>query len=315
MKFLKVFLASLMLMALCVYAEAQDANDVAVAKVGNITISVLDVQMEMQKLIPMQMSFHSGLKQEKLKEISGEALQNLIDRALKVQYAISEEISVDSQALAEKWDAFKSSNADNFSRISAILVEKYRADIYFDLLAKKAESTAVDAHVNISDQEVKNYYDKNKSNYVQPKLYRASHIFVEVDPSSNAEEIKAKKERAESLLQKVKSGEDFYNLAYYESDDRSKYVGGSLGSFHAGQTVEEFDRAINDMKPGEISDLVRTMYGFHIIKLDSVEEEHPLSFEDAAKLIRQTLERDQRKDLYEKWMEVNRDKFPVTMIK
>lgn len=65
------------------------------------------------------------------------------------------------------------------------------------------------------------------------------------------------------------------------------------------------------MKPGEISGLVRTMYGYHIIKLDDVEESHQLDYEEASKLIRQTLEKDQREQLYNQWMEANREKFPV----
>ena len=102
---------------------------------------------------------------------------------------------------------------------------------------------------------------------------------VKVDPAETAEEKEAKKQRAEKLLERAKAGEDFFNLAYYESDDRSKYVGGSLGSFHAGQTVAEFDSVIQKMKAGEIAGPVRTLYGYHIIKLDDVQEARQLTFE------------------------------------
>src|SRR5210317_362617 len=134
--------------------------------------------------------------------------------------------------------------------------------------------------------------------FFQPKTYTASHILVKVDPASNAEERQLLKSRAEDLLTRARAGEDFYNLAYYESDDRSKYVGGSLGSFHGGQTVPEFDEVVQAMQPGEISNLVKTMYGFHIIKLDTSEEARQLTFEEAAPKIRAQFAETRRKQLY-----------------
>jgi parvulin-like peptidyl-prolyl isomerase len=311
LKAVGVVLFFVMLVFAPVYSVAADPAITKVAQVGNVAITVLDVQREMQKLIPMQMSFHSGLKKERLQEIAEEALNTLIDRAYKVQYAISEEIAVDPQVLAEKWKAFKTTNVNGLAKLSAEQVEKLRADIYLQLLAEKSEDVAVKQRVAVTDEEVTAYYQKNKGNYVQPKLYKASQIFVKVDPSSREEEVEERRQRAAELLKRAKAGEDFYNLAYYESDDRSKYVGGSLGSFHAGQTVEEFDQAINVMKPGEISDLVRTMYGFHIIKLDEVTDERPLSFDEASALVRQTLERNQRDKIYEQWMDDNKAKFEL----
>lgn len=304
-----VLLLSVCFSPVSLMADETDAP--AVAKVGNIVITMLDVQLEMQKLIPMQMSFHSGLKKEKLQEISAEALDNLIERAYKVQYAIVEEIALEPTVLENKWQLFKTSNASNLARVSASRKEKLRADIYLHLLAKEAEKVAVEDKVEVSDNEVKAYYNANRENYLQPKLYKASQIFIKVDPSSTTEEIESRRQKATILLQRAKAGEDFYNLAYYESDDRSKYVGGSLGSFHAGQTVEEFDSALSKMKAGEISDLVRTMYGFHIIKMDEIQQQRQLSYEEASGLIRASLEKQKRDKLYKEWMDSNKEKFPV----
>jgi parvulin-like peptidyl-prolyl isomerase len=122
-----------------------------------------------------------------------------------------------------------------------------RAGLYRKLLAMRAEEIVVNDRVEFSDEEVSASYAKHGEMFFQPKTYTASHILVKVDPASNAEERQLIKSRAEDLRDRAKAGEDFYNLAYYESDDRSKYVGGSLGTFHAGQTVAEFDEAIKNM--------------------------------------------------------------------
>ena len=294
---------------------ASDGAAPVVAKVGNIAITNNEVQREMQRIIPMQVSYHGGLKEEKLAEISQEALQTLIERAYKIQYAIAEEIAVDPQSLEKEWQAFRSKHAEKLAKLSRAQVEEYRADIYLSLLAKKAEDVAVDQNISVSEDEVTEYYQNNKKNYSQPKLYTASQVFVRVDPASRKEEVEERRQHAAKLLERVRAGEDFYNLAYYESDDRSKYVGGSLGSFHAGQTVEEFDNALNEMAKGDISGLVRTMYGFHIIKMDDVQEARQLNLEEASVIISSTLKKERRASLYEQWMKLNRDRFPLQLSK
>ena len=274
----------------------------AVAKVGNIIINQTDVDLRAQMALPMQVSFHAGVTSEKIDEIKRVALDELVVRAYKVQYAIDEEISLDTATFESAWQQKLSKNELLASNPQSVQYSKIKADLYLDLLARKAEAVAVDEKITISDQEVADYYAKNKAMYLRPRLFTASHVFVSVDPASNAEEKAARLARAEELFKRAQAGEDFYNLAYYESDDRSKYVGGSLGSFHAGQTVPEFDAAIQAMKPGEVVGPVRTMYGFHIIRLDAVEEKRQLQFEEVAPKIRAKLEEVERKQLYEKWM-------------
>ena len=158
--------------------------------------------------------------------------------------------------------------------------------LYKSVPTKKAAKLKINLtkldNLKFSDEEVSSIYAKHGEMFFQPKTYTASHILVKVDPASNAEERRLLKSHAEDLLARARDGEDFYNLAYYESEDRSKFVGGSLGTFHGGQTVAEFDEAVKSMQPGEISGLVRTMYGFHIIKLDASEEARQLTFEEAA---------------------------------
>ncbi len=80
---------------------------------------------------------------------------------------------------------------------------KIKADLYLDLLARKAESVAVDEKITVTDDSVAAYYEENKSRYFRPKLFTASHVFVKVDPSDNAEEKEVKRARAEALLKRA----------------------------------------------------------------------------------------------------------------
>ncbi len=285
-----------------------------VAKVGNMSISQFDVDYRVQSIMPMQLGFHGNAGAEKIAEIKQKALDELIDRAYKAQYAIEEEISIDASLFETEWQKLLNNNKKLAASEQTSLVSKVRANIYLNLLASKAESVAVEENIAVTDEEVAAYYEENKEKYFRPKLYSASHVFVKVDPADNAEEKKEKRVRAEELFKRAQDGEDFYNLAYYESDDRSKYVGGSLGSFHSGQTVAEFDAAIQDMKPGEIVGPIRTMYGFHVIKLDSVDEPRQLSFDEVAVKIRTNLEEAEREKINEQWMSALKEKYPIELL-
>ena len=293
------------------FAALKKDEDKSVLKVGTLVLTKLDLDFRIQEILPMQVNFHGGMKPEKMAEINEQALDNLITITYKALYAIDEELSVDPEIFEKEWQK-RLSNTKNFSeKTQPYLWSKVRADFYRKLLAKQAEKVAVSDKVNVTDEEVSTYYSENKKMFFRPELFTASHILVKVDPASSTEERELLRLRAEDLLTRARAGEDFYNLAYYESEDRSKYVGGSLGSFHGGQTVPEFDKVVQEMQPGEISDLVKTMYGFHIIKLDALDEARQLTFEEAAPKISTQLAETKRKQLYESWMSKLKEQYPV----
>ncbi len=123
---------------------------------------------------------------------------------------------------------------------------------------------AIRDRIQISPQDIQRAYEDNKQQYSAPEQVRASHILLKTEGKDDA----AVKKQAEELLAKVKAGADFAQLATkYSEDDTSKVKGGDLDFFPKGQMVPEFDKAAFSMKPGEISDLVKTQYGYHIIKL------------------------------------------------
>jgi parvulin-like peptidyl-prolyl isomerase len=306
-------LALAMLVVFGVAAETvqgADAGQGVVATVGKATITEEDVQREIQKRLPMQVSFHGGIKPERLEKIKAEAKDEVIARAYKVQYAQASGIALDAGAVDAEWAAILAKNP-KAAEAAPQEIAKFKAALGNELLAKKAEDAAVNARVQVTDADVRQYYETNKDQYFQPKLFKASHVFVKVNPSATPEEKAALQQRAEKLMERARAGEDFYNLAYYESDDRSRYVGGSLGSFHAGQTVREFDAALQQMKPGEIAGPVQTLYGYHIIRLDDVQEARQLTFDEAAERIRSRLKEERRKQLYEEWMAGLRQQYPL----
>ncbi len=115
----------------------------------------------------------------------------------------------------------------------------------------------------ISPEDIQRSYDDNQAQYATPEQVRARHILLKTEGKDEA----TVRKQAEELLAKARGGADFEKLAtQYSEDDVSKAKGGDLDYFGKGQMVPEFDTAAFALAPGQISDLVKTQYGFHIIK-------------------------------------------------
>ncbi len=302
-----MILAGLYLGCLASAASAASQPPLVLAKVGAIPVTRYELQREVQKVLPLQVSFHGGVSQEKIASIRQQAMDSLIERALKLRYAQEQKITVDSKKVEEDFKTIRSryKTAKEFQAALAGEAEAdFRASIYRELLAKKVQDQAVNepAKARVTDQVVRAYYDQHVAIFKRPKQFKASHILVKVDPAANAEERTKLEARAKELAAKAKQGEDFYNLAYYNSDDRSKFVGGSLGTFHEGQTVKEFEQALLAMKPGEISSPVKTMFGWHIIKLDEVNPPRQLTFEEVKERIQSEQVEKAKEALEAEWL-------------
>jgi peptidyl-prolyl cis-trans isomerase C len=123
--------------------------------------------------------------------------------------------------------------------------------------------------IKLTDKDYEAYYNAHKKEFENPEMVRARHILVAVKPNATEEEKKAALKKAEDILEKAKKGEDFAKLASEYSDDPgSKAKGGDLGFFTAGSMVGKFEQAAFTLKPGEISPVVETEFGYHIIKVE-----------------------------------------------
>lgn len=151
-------------------------------------------------------------------------------------------------------------------------------------LASELLKREVADKISVSDEEARIYYQLHKDDYKVPETVRVRHILVKAGKGANEETQKAAFEKAESLLKRIRAGEDFGKVAEEASDDTgSKGKGGDLGFFPKGRLIPEFEKAAFALKPGEVSDIVETKYGYHIIKCEEKRPAGVLPFEDAKK--------------------------------
>ncbi len=134
--------------------------------------------------------------------------------------------------------------------------------------------------VKISDDDLKKEYQENIDSYRMPERVRVRHILIKTQgkPKDEAAKLKAK---AEDILQQLRHGADFAELAKKNSEDpASAAKGGEYGWMVRGQTVPAFEKVAFSLKPGELSGLVETEYGYHIIQVEDKQPAHTQSFED-----------------------------------
>lgn len=142
--------------------------------------------------------------------------------------------------------------------------EKYRFGVKMKIRYLAIDVPTLRKAVTVSPQEARQHYKDNIKQYSTPEQVRASHVLLETSGKDEAEVRK----QAEGLLARIKKGADIAAIAKEYSDDQgSKDKGGDLGYFGRGQMVKEFEDVAFSLKPGQISDLVKSQYGFHIIKV------------------------------------------------
>jgi len=157
--------------------------------------------------------------------------------------------------------------------------EQLRADARVDMMIDKMMEAELASITAATEPEAKAFYDGNPEKFKQGESVRASHILVMANEQADEATKKAARTKIEGILKRVKSGEDFAKLARENSDDGSKDQGGDLGFFPRGQMVPPFDQAVFALKPGEVSDVVTTQFGYHIIKLMERKEATTVPYE------------------------------------
>jgi peptidyl-prolyl cis-trans isomerase C len=138
-----------------------------------------------------------------------------------------------------------------------------------DFIATQYLQKEIIEKIEVTDKDIELYYKANPEEFIRPEVVRARHILIKVDKSASEAERKEARIKAEDLLKRAKAGEDFSMLATEFSDDQgSKSKGGDLGYFQKGVMVPEFEAVAFSMKQGQISEIVESPFGFHIIKVE-----------------------------------------------
>lgn len=274
------------------FSAAQEVLDRIVAVVGKEIILESEFKQEWSQYVSEAgIEVKSGAEQDQLQR---EFLDQMINNKLLLLAAQKDTtIQITSKdvdaAVADQMKKIKSQFSDEAFQAQlqteglteATLKKKYREQIKNQMMTDRLVSAKI-SKVSVSSKEVKDFYQNYQDSIPdQPEAVKLSHILLEIQTSPST--LDSLKRRAEGILELVKKGGDFAQLAAAYSDDPSSKEGGDLGFFKKGDMIPKFDEAAFALNPGEVSDLVQTEYGYHIIKVeekqgDRVHARHILIF-------------------------------------
>jgi len=238
-------------------------------------------------------------------------LERIIQNYLLIEEAEEQDIKVPEQMLENNlqqyYQAYKGEeNFKNMLKTNNIPFDDFKKKLESDLKAQLIINLEVENNVNISDDEMKKYFENNKKKMKTQESVKASHILV----STKEMEENEAKEKIEKISEEVNK-DNFSELAKKYSDCPSKENGGDLGFFSKGKMDPVFENAAFDLDIDEISSPVKTNFGYHIIYKKDHNAEKDLQFEDVKDHIKSTITKEKSNKIIGKFIEKLKNKFNV----
>jgi peptidyl-prolyl cis-trans isomerase C len=166
-----------------------------------------------------------------------------------------------------------------------------RSRIKKDLAVQQLLKKDILDQVKISDEDTKSFYDSHPDLFKEPEMVRASHILIKSEPNEEPSGKEEKRKKLESIKKRLEKGEDFAALAKEFSQCPSAEKGGDLGFFDRGRMVKPFEDAAFSLNQGEVSEVVVTSFGFHLIKVTEKKPERVAAYDESKDKIKQQLQR------------------------
>jgi peptidyl-prolyl cis-trans isomerase C len=304
---LLIVLALVTLVSPAYAAESQSAEQ-KVAVVNGTVLKQAELDSETNRYLDrLQRTgrFPNDLERSQIKK---QVLENLIARELLYQESQKKGIKVDQQEIDAQLTGLKGRFPNEAEFKNALsrnnLTEAdLRSQFERDLAIKKLLDGQIGDKIAVSEKETRAYYDSNLETFKKPEQVRASHILIKVDPGADEAKKAEARTKIESLQTKLKKGEDFGALAKEYSEGPSGPKGGDLGFFGRGQMVKPFEETAFAMKPGQVSDMVETNFGYHLIMVSDRTPEGTIPYEEVKDRLQQFLKQQKVQEAIAQYVE------------
>lgn len=253
-------------------ADAPESAEGTVATVNGIDISRKDYDREVNLYKDRMARSGRPLDQQQVKVVSGQILDRMIETELLYQESRKQGVKIDSTEIEAQFSEIKqrfSSEQEFSSAIDKMDMTEagIRAQIERGLAINELVKTRISDNIKISEEESRKFYDSHPELFQQPEQVKASHILIKVEQDADAQKKTAAEKKIEKIQNRLKKGEDFATLARENSEGPSATNGGDLGYFKRGTMVKPFEDAAFALEVNQISDVVKTQFGYHLIKL------------------------------------------------
>ena len=277
------------------FGETKTPEKIEVALVNGTPIPTAELDRAVALAIQRSQRTGQPLDASQLPKLKEDILNRLIGGELLYQASVKEGTTVNEKELNDKFDQWKKGfpSEDEFKKSlkqwnidEATMKRDLKKAMTIEEFIKKkfADKTVV------PESEIKAYYDSNPQYFQQPEQVRASHILIKVEPDAKEEDKAAALGKIKDVQKKLKEGAKFDALAKEYSEGPSKDKGGDLGYFRRGQMVKPFEEKAFSLKPGEVSDVVETQFGYHLIEVVDVKPASVVPFSEVKERIQKFLQ-------------------------
>jgi len=287
-----------------VCAEAQPINKV-VAVVNDEVITQQDVDQLLAVLYAQYVHEHKGDELlERMEEVKKDILMQMIEDKLVLSRAKELDVKVSAREIDEKLEYVKNgfpSEKDFYGMLEAqgITVADLKDRYRDQMMMKKLIDFEIKSKVSVLPSEISDYYERHRPQFKLSDTCRVRHILIKADDivSFSLAEVEMR-----GIYNKLIEGQDFAALARRFSQGLHKDKGGDMGYIKQGEMLEELNKAIALLKPGEFSRPIKSRMGYHIVKVEDIRDSEYLSFEYVQKDIKKMLFQEKLKQRLDEWL-------------
>lgn len=276
--------------------EKPAAKQVAVVNGVEITRAQFDKELS----VHLQRVARQGqqVSDEQMQTLEKDILEGLIEREVLYQESQRAGIKIPDQKVDDQLAGIKKRfpSEEEFQKALAgmnLTEAEVRSQIQRGLVIRELIDQKVANKIVITDEATQAYYKDNPKLFVQSEQVKASHILIKIEPTADDATKTAARKKINEIQQKLKGGGDFAELAKEYSEGPSGPRGGDLGYFKRGQMVKPFEDAVFSLPINDVSDLVETRFGYHLIKVTDKKAEETLPYTDVKEKIAQRLKQEQ----------------------
>lgn len=267
------------------FSQTKNTPDNTVVIVNDIPITETDIDLEVKRILFQAKAMQKPIDESMMASMREKVIDSLINREILYQQSKAMGITTDASEIDNSIDQIKQrlEAGQSFEGLlveMGITIETMRTLVGQTNTIQKLLEMEVYPRAMVLEKDSRIFFENNPQYFKKPEEVKASHILIQVAPDSGDEEKQAARKKIEDIQIKLEAGGNFADLARQYSEGPSKVSGGDLGYFDRKKMVKPFSDAAFALKPGEISDIVETRFGYHLIKVYDKKAKSVYVFED-----------------------------------
>ena len=317
---IRYFTVIYMMLLLGSSLHAVEQDEPAAAIVNGKHILTSDLDREIQAAMRSNPELRSKENTDTLRKMRWDVLDYLINRELISQEGEKaglgpQDVEIDAELTNAKQRFPSQIMFEQVLEQQGLTEKKLREFIRQGLIVKKVLELKIRPTAKpVTDEDVENFYEENKEGFVESEKVSARHILIKVSPEAIDQEKADAKNRMQNILKEAKGGADFAELAKKHSQCPSAPKGGELGYFARGQMVKPFEDTAFALQPGQISNIVETRFGYHIILVQGRKPDRQMKLEEVSEEIKDALYSEELDIALERWLKPIREEATVSIL-